>query len=137
MQLNLTLGVTDLQQSQIFYSEILELAVDCQPSHHSRPAFLLVRCGATRLVLQPLAVLEAQHPALLQNLSRDTLGVGLQLEFSCPDLSALLHRLQTRHWPILYELDDREHQRRELWLHDPDGYLLVLNEEREPVDLRS
>ncbi|WP_029913385.1 VOC family protein [Pelobacter seleniigenes] len=136
MQLNLTLGVTDLQRSQIFYSEILELEVDSQPAHNSRPAFLLVRCGATRLVLQPLAVLEAQHPALLQNLSRDTLGVGLQLEFSCPDMSALLHRLQARHWPILYELEDQEHQRRELWLHDPDGYLLVLNEEQEPAGRR-
>jgi hypothetical protein len=76
-----------------------------------------------------LAELEAQHPALLQNLTRQPLGVGVQLELSCTDLTAVRHSIEYYQWPISYELEDDEHQRREIWLQDPDGYLLVLNEE--------
>ena len=129
MEMNLTLGVSDLAKSKQFYRDILCLA----------PQFFSENCGAACLILsfqnikvafQPLSVLESRHPALFQNLTRSPLGVGLQLELSCPDLDELEVMLRHHHWPILYELDDQEHQRRELWIQDPDGYLLVMNQER-------
>ena len=132
MQLSLTLGVADLHQTARFYREILQLNPQFSDANKQTHGYLLLRCGATCLLFRQLAELEAQHPALLQNLTRHPLGVGMQLEFSCPDLTIVNNCLARYQWPVVYELEDDEHQRKELWLHDPDGYLLVLNEERVP-----
>lgn len=129
MHLSLTLGVADLQRTEDFYREILLLDPQSSRPGEGMPDFLLLRCGETCIVFRPLSVLEAQHPALLQNLTRQPLGVGVQLELSCPDLTAVRNRIERCQWPVAYELEDTEHRRREIWLHDPDGYLIVLNEE--------
>jgi len=130
MRLSLTLGVADLQRTDDFYRGILQLNPQRSQPDGNNPDFLLLRCGETCIVFRPLRDLEAQHPALLQNLSRQSLGVGMQLELSCPDLTAVQHCIERYQWPVAYELEDAEHRRREVWLQDPDGYLIVLNEER-------
>lgn len=130
MQLSLTLGVADLQRTDAFYSEILRLSPKRSQADGKTPDFLLLRCAETCIVFRPLIELEAQHPALLQNLTRQPLGVGMQLELSCPDLSVVRKCIERYQWPVAYELEDDEHRRSEIWLHDPDGYLIVLNEER-------
>ena len=129
MQLSLTLGVADLQQTEAFYREILQLNPQRSHPDGKTPDFLLLRCGETCIVFRSLLDLEAQHPALLQNLTRQPLGVGTQLELSCADLTVVRNCIDRYRWPVAYELEDDEHRRSEIWLHDPDGYLLVLNEE--------
>lgn len=131
MQLSLTLGVADLERTADFYREILQMNPQRSQADGKNPDFLLLRCGATCMVFRPLAVLEAQHPALLQNLTRQSLGVGMQLELSCSDLGVVRRNIEHYQWPVAYELEDDEHRRSEIWLHDPDGYLIVLNEERQ------
>jgi len=127
MQLSLTLGVANLDNTADFYREILQLSLLRSSVVEKTPDFLLLRCGDSCIVFRPLAELEVQHPAVLQNLTRQPLGVGMQLEFSYADLTAVRNCIERYQWPVLYELDDKEHQRCELWLHDPDGYLVVLN----------
>lgn len=129
MQLSITLGAADLQRSENFYREILQLQPQRNQVDGRTPDFLLLRCGESCIVFRPLAELEAQHPVLLQNLVRQPLGVGVQLELSCPDLAVIRCSIERWQWPVAYELEDEEHQRSEIWLHDPDGYLIVLNEE--------
>ncbi|NOQ52414.1 MAG: hypothetical protein GQ578_09400 [Desulfuromonadaceae bacterium] len=129
MHLSFTLGVSDLQRTEAFYRDILQLNPRRSQAVGRAPDFLLLRCRETCIVFRLLEDLEAQHPALLQNLTRQPLGVGVQLELSCRDLTVVRFRIERDQWPIAYELEDDEHQRREIWLHDPDGYLLVLNEE--------
>ena len=131
MQLSLTLGVTDLDRCEDFYRELLTLNPQRGRAAAQFPEYLLLRCGETCIIFRPLDHLESQHPSLLQNLSRHPLGVGVQLELSCPDLSQVRRNIERYQWPVAYELEDAEHQRSEIWLHDPDGYLLVLNEEPE------
>lgn len=130
MHFSLTLGVADLDRCEDFYREILNLAPQRRRAAEKFPEFLLLRCAETSIVFRSLEHLEAQHPALLQNLSRDSLGVGVQLELSCPDLTPVRQNIERFQWPVVYELEDTEHRRSEIWLHDPDGYLLVLNEEQ-------
>ena len=86
---------------------------------------MLRREDAT-ILFRSLEVLEAGHPALFQNLSRHPLGVGVSLEFTVPDLKPILREIHRRQLHLLYELEDEEFNRREVWLHDPDGYLVVL-----------
>jgi len=130
MEFSLTLAVSDLQQTEHFYRNILQLSPRWGKTRGRLADFLLLHCQQACIVFRQLADLEASHPALLQNLDRHPLGVGVQLEFASPDLSRVRHSIDRHRWPVSYELDDDEHCRRELWLHDPDGYLLVLNEEK-------
>ncbi len=131
MRLNITLAVEDLDVTAQFYRDILSLRLDGVNDSHGVPRYLLMTLDNLKIVFQQSREMEASHPALLQNLSRDSRGVGVLLEFDIPDLDVVSRRINHARWPIAYELDDREHRRRELWLHDPDGYLLVLNEEAE------
>lgn len=130
MHLSLTLGVADLERTEDFYREILQQTLERNLSDKGSPEFLLLRCAGSCIVFRPLQVLEAQHPALLQNVTRQPLGVGMQIELSCTDLTTVRHSIERYQWPVCYELDDQEHNRSEIWLHDPDGYLIVLNEEQ-------
>ncbi len=128
MQINLTLAATDLKNTEWFYREVLLLSPELV--QNSNASYLILSVEQMKIVFQPLSDMEAQHPALLQNLTRDPLGVGVQLELSCHVLTDIYRLVNHFHWPICYELEDDEHHRRELWLQDPDGYLLVLNEEK-------
>jgi catechol 2,3-dioxygenase-like lactoylglutathione lyase family enzyme len=129
MHLNITLAVADLENTAEFYREILQRTPEVVNDSHGNARYLLLTLDNIKIVFQRCEDMEALHPSLLQNLSRDTPGVGLQLELTCPDLAEVYRQVKRYRWPIAYELEDQEHQRRELWLHDPDGYLLVLNEE--------
>lgn len=130
MQLNLTLAAVDLEKTEKFYREVLLLSPHFIQNSHAEKCYLLLNFREMKIVFQRLQDVEAQHPALLQNLSRSPLGMGVQLEMSYKNLDDIYHRAKHFQWPIAYELEDQEHQRRELWLQDPDGYLLVLNEEQ-------
>ncbi len=128
MTLNLTIGVTDLDKSEAFYRDLLGLQVFS--AHRDQGGgYLLVDCGNCQLVLQPVTTLMATHPVLFQNFSRQQPGNGVQFELTCCNLDKVMKQLERHQWPVHYELDDQEHGRRELWVQDPDGYLLVLNQE--------
>lgn len=129
MELSLTIGTGNLEQSMNFYRQIPGLNPDWINSSFGEKTAMVIHTQTLKVVFIPLEVMERQHPALLQHLSRERLGAGIQLEFTCPDLSDLYRIATKQQWPILFELDDREHQRRELWLQDPDGYLLIFNSE--------
>ena len=129
MQLNLTLAAVDLEKTEKFYREVLLLAPEFFRNSSTENSYLVLFVGKIKVVFQRLQEMEAQHPVLMQNLTRVPLGVGVQLEMSCKNLDVIYRMVNHYHWPIAYELEDQEHHRRELWLHDPDGYLLVLNEE--------
>ncbi|MCF6265613.1 MAG: hypothetical protein L3J57_03585 [Desulfuromusa sp.] len=130
MQLNLTLAVADLNKTEQFYREVLLLSPELIRNSKTKQSYIVLSLEQMKIVFQPLRDMEAQHPALLQSLNRNPFGVGVQLELSCNNLDDIYRMVKYYLWPICYELDDHEHHRRELWLQDPDGYLLVLNEEK-------
>ncbi|MFA5515817.1 MAG: VOC family protein [Desulfuromonadales bacterium] len=129
MPFSLTLAVADLQRTALFYREILEWEVEEVVPLPGRPAVLLLRRGATVLFFREMSALEALHPALFQNLERRPRGIGISLEFTVADLRPIRRAIERRRLHTLYELEDEEFGRREIWLHDPDGYLLVLQQE--------
>ncbi|MBE0595787.1 MAG: VOC family protein [Desulfuromonadales bacterium] len=130
MRFSLTLAVADLQRSAEFYREVAGLPAEIFVPAAGHPV-LLLRCGETVILFRQTQVMEALHPALFQNLERHPRGVGVSLEFQLPDLEPVLRAVARRRLPVLYDLEDDEHRRREIWLHDPDGYLLVLQQEED------
>ncbi len=129
MNLTMTLGVNDLDQTAAFYSELLHLPIErFVPAPGDQPLLILRRGDAT-ILFRELQTLEALHPILFQNLSRHPLGIGMTLEFTVTDLAPILRAIDRQQRHLLYELEDDEFDRHEIWLHDPDGYLVVLCQE--------
>jgi len=129
MQLSLTLAAIDLDHTYDFYRQLPGLTVQRLSDSQGTVTALLICSDNLRMVFQSLPCLEQQHPALFQHLSRTLLGAGVVLELECDEIDDIYRTARYHNWPILYELDDCEHQRRELWLQDPNGYLLAVNEE--------
>jgi catechol 2,3-dioxygenase-like lactoylglutathione lyase family enzyme len=126
MNLTLTLGVADLDRTAEFYHEVLQLAVERFVPGEGHQPLLILRQGDAGILFRELETLEAQHPALFQSLHRHPLGIGMTLEFTVADLGPILREVERRQLHLLYELEDDEFGRREIWLHDPDGYLVIL-----------
>ncbi len=133
MPFTLTLAVRDLDRTELFYRDILELQPERFIPLPGAPPALLLRLEDAVILLRPASVLESRHPALFQSLDRHPFGTGMMLEFSVQSLTPVLRNITRRKLHILYELDDREFGMREIWLHDPDGYLVVLRSRSEPV----
>ena len=135
MNLTLTLAVRDLELTAEFYGDILLMPIERFVPAPGHPAVLLLPTGGAAVLFRESESLEATHPALFQNLDRHPKGVGVTLEFSLKELGPLLKNIDRRGLHLLYELEDEEFGRREVWLHDPDGYLLILSEEPEGANL--
>jgi len=129
MQLSLTFAAIDLDTTYEFYRQLPGLTVRRLTDSRGILSALMISTDNLRLLFQPIDSLEQQHPVLFQHLSRTLLGAGVVLEFECSELDVVNRTARHNSWPILYELDDREHLRRELWLQDPNGYLVAFNEE--------
>lgn len=126
MNLTLTLGVADLDRTADFYQNVLQFAVERFVPGDGHQPLLLLRRGDACILFCELETLEAQHPALFQNLYRHPLGIGMTLEFTVADLKPVLRAVDRRQLHLVYELEDDEFDRHEIWLHDPDGYLVIL-----------
>jgi len=129
MHFTLTLAVNDLERTETFYGEVLELSVERFVPLPGHPPVLLLGHGEATVLFREAATLEALHPALFQNLARHPHGIGVTLEFCLKSLKSPLRNIARRQLHTLYELEDEEFGRREVWLHDPDGYLVILSEE--------
>jgi len=126
MNLTLTLGVADIERTATFYTEVLKLAVERFIPAEGLPPLLILRQGDATILFRSLETLEALHPALFQSLDRHPPGIGMTLEFTVADLKPVLRTVARRQIHLLYELEDDEFDRHEIWLHDPDGYLVIL-----------
>ncbi len=131
MEITLTLGIEDLDRTEAFYRDILNLPITRLVPSENFPPLLLLRRGDATLLFRQIKSLEASHPLLFQNLDRHPRGVGMTVEFTLADLAPVLRNIARKELHTLYELEDDEFGRREVWLHDPDGYLLILCQEAE------
>lgn len=129
MSLTLTLAVTDLAQTEDFYREQLLQPIERLSTDAGLPGVLLLMRNECVVLFRQDNSLAAMHPALFQNLGRHPKGVGVALELTYDELDPVSRRLDRLEHHLLYELQDKEHRRREIWLHDPDGYLLILTQE--------
>lgn len=131
MNMIVNFGIADMERTEIFYGEVLGFALERFVPLPGHPPVLMLRSEGGVVLFREFAALAALHPALYQNLERHPLGVGVSLQLSVPDLDGVMRRLTRKKHPTLYELEDEEHGFRELWVHDPDGYLVVLDQSQE------
>ena len=128
MGLIITLAVDDIARSAHFYRDLLQLPLQYHTLQDSTEEILLIEQGDTTILLRTSSAIEAEHPAALQHLRRQSKGVGVSFDFKIDNLDLILRCLERHHINALHESDDRQHGIRELWLYDPDHYLLILTE---------
>lgn len=131
MNLTLTLGIAELDRTENFYREVLGLAIERWQPAPQMPEFLLLKCGDAAILFRERFVLQSRHPTVFEALDRHPPGQGLTLELPVSHLSRLHREIERRQYPVLYELQDDESGWQELWLRDPDGYLLIFSQAPE------
>ncbi len=124
MSLIITLAVEDLDRSEYFYRNILQLPVE----RYTTPSTIIIRQGDATILLRDLREVTAEHPIALQHLHRQPLGVGISIELQIDNLAQILHCIAREQINYVYEIEDQEHRVHEIWLYDPDNYLIMLTQ---------
>ncbi len=126
MSLNITLAVADINRSEHFYRDLLSLRVERFVAAPGAEPVLLIDTDGATVVLCASAVLQRQYPTIYRDLEYHPHGVGVSIEFVVASLDVCQRALERGGYSWLHKCEDHEHQMQELWLHDPDGYLVVL-----------
>ena len=117
------IAVRDVRGSSRWYSQLL--AVDSLPDHSHRDVYDRISCSG-RLVLQLHAWDEEDHPNLT-NADAAPPGHGVLLWFQVDDFDAAVARARGLGAQVIEEPHVNPAPRhKEIWLRDPDGYVVVV-----------
>ena len=117
------IAVRNVRASSRWYAQLL--GADSLPEHDHRDAYDRIWC-AGQLVLQLHAWDAHDHPSLV---NRDAAppGHGVVLWFQVDDFDAVVERARGLEAEIIEgPYFNPAPQHREIWLRDPDGYVVVI-----------
>lgn len=117
------IAVRDVRASSKWYAQLL--GADSLPDHEHRDMYDRIFC-AGRMVLQLHAWDEENHPNLV-NRTAAPVGHGVLLWFVLHDFDAAVARARALRAEVIEEPHvNPAPQNREMWLRDPDGYVVVI-----------
>lgn len=117
------IAVRNVRASSRWYTELLR--ADSLPEHQHRDLYDRIQCSG-ELVLQLHAWDQEDHPNLV-NREAAPPGHGMLLWFQVEDFDAALERARRLHAEVLLEAHTNPRpNHREIWLRDPDGYVVVI-----------
>jgi hypothetical protein len=117
------IAVRDVRASSKWYTTLL--SADSLPDHEHRDVYDRVSLSG-RFVLQLHAWDEENHPNLV-NRAAAPVGHGVLLWFVLDDFDAAVERARALRADVIEEPHvNPAPQNRELWLRDPDGYVVVI-----------
>ena len=117
------IAVRDVRASSRWYGTLF--AADSLPDHRHRDFYDRV-FSSGRLILQLHAWDEERHPNLV-NANAAPPGHGVLLWFQVTDFDSTVDRARELKAEIILEPQvNPAPQHREIWLRDPDGYVLVI-----------
>jgi catechol 2,3-dioxygenase-like lactoylglutathione lyase family enzyme len=117
------IAVRDVRASSRWYAELL--GADSLPEHSHRDVYDRIWCSG-RLLLQLHAWDAEDHPNLV-NADAAPPGHGVLLWFQVADFDAIVERARRLRVEIIQEPHvNPAPQHREIWLRDPDGYVVVV-----------
>jgi catechol 2,3-dioxygenase-like lactoylglutathione lyase family enzyme len=131
MGLIVTLAANDIDQSEFFYREILCLSVKRFTPQGSVHPVLMIHQGDATILLRQTEVLEATHPAAFQHLNRQARGIGTSLDLQIDNFNQVQRSIERHGITCIYESEDQQHNIHELWLYDPDNFLIILTQSTE------
>jgi len=117
------IAVRDVRASGTWYATLL--GADSLPDHAHRDVYDRIMSGG-RILLQLHAWDEEDHPNLTDRTAAP-LAHGVVLWFQLDDFDAAVERARTLKAEVIEEPHiNPAPQHREMWLHDPDGYVVVI-----------
>ena len=117
------IAVRDVRASSRWYGTLF--AANSLPNHRHRDLYDRV-FSSGRLILQLHAWDEEHHPNLV-NANAAPPGHGVLLWFQVTDFGSTVDRARDLRAEIILEAQvNPAPQHREIWLRDPDGYVLVI-----------
>lgn len=117
------IAVRDVRASSRWYAELL--AADSLPDHEHRDFYDRILCSG-RLVLQLHAWDEEDHPNLV-DADAAPVAHGVVLWFQVDDFDSAVERARGLGAEVVQEPHvNPAPQHREIWLRDPDGYVVVV-----------
>jgi len=117
------IAVRDVRASSRWYQQLLGL--DALPEHPHRDVYERVLCGG-ELILQLHAWDHEAHPNLI-NADAAPPGHGVLLWFEVTEFDQVVERARAARAQVILEPHVNPNPRhREMWLCDPDGYVVVI-----------
>jgi catechol 2,3-dioxygenase-like lactoylglutathione lyase family enzyme len=117
------IAVRNVRASSRWYQQLLE--VGALPEHEHRDTYDRIFCD-DHLILQIHAWDEEDHPNLV-NPDAAPSGHGVLLWFEVDDFDAAVERARSLHAQVILEPHLNPSARhREIWIRDPDGYVVVI-----------
>lgn len=117
------IAVRDVRASSRWYAELL--AADTLPEHPHRDVYERISSSG-RMILQLHAWDEEGHPNLVDRTAAPP-GHGVLLWFVLDDFDAAVKRARALRAEVVEEPHVNPAPRnREMWLRDPDGYVVVI-----------
>ena len=117
------IAVRDVRASSRWYQQLL--GAESLPEHAHRDVYERILCD-NRLILQLHAWDEEDHPNLV-NANAAPPGHGVLLWFEVEDFDAVVARARSLRAEIVLEPHfNPAPKHREIWLRDPDGYVVVV-----------
>ncbi|OTG82202.1 bleomycin resistance protein [Acinetobacter sp. ANC 4648] len=115
--------VTDLNQSQIFWIDLLGFDVLYQRKEEN---FLYLDLKGVQFMLE-----QQQDEQWITSELSYPLGRGINFQIEVEEIDPILFRLTQANWPLYqvleerwYRVDNIEHGQQQCLVQDPDGYLL-------------
>lgn len=125
---SIQLAVSDVGTTEAFYAGILEVDVERALTVPGAPEHLVIRQNGCTIIFVDEADVVHAHPVLEERLGSYPKGVGMTLHFVVSDLEGIYDAVMEEGIEVLYPLQRTPYGTKELWVFDPDGYLLVLEE---------
>jgi catechol 2,3-dioxygenase-like lactoylglutathione lyase family enzyme len=117
------IAVRNVRESSKWYRELL--GFDSLPEHPHRETYDRMQCGG-ELILQLHAWDKEDHPNLVNALAAPH-GHGVLLWFEVDDFDKVVERARGLRAQVLLEPHINPNpEHREMWLRDPDGYVVVI-----------
>ena len=117
------IAVRDVRASSRWYQQLLQ--VGALPEHEHRDVYSRILCD-DHLILQLHAWDEEDHPNLV-NADLAPPGHGVLLWFEVDDFDAAVERARSLRAEVIEEPHvNQAAAHMEMWIRDPDGYLVVI-----------
>jgi len=117
------IAVRDVRASSRWYQHLLN--TDGLPEHEHRDVYERISCDG-HLILQLHAWDEEHHPNLV-NADAAPCGHGVLLWFEVDDFDATVERARSLRAQVVEEPHVNPNAgHREIWIRDPDGYVVVV-----------
>lgn len=125
---SIQLSVADLDSTEAFYSGLLDLPVQRALTVPGAPEHLVLDLGKCQMIFVVDSEVAERHPILQARLETFPRGVGMTLHLMVEGIEEIHKAILAEELEVLYPLELKPYGAWELWLFDPDGYLVVLEE---------